>query len=589
MAELIPQTTSIQTLYGWYREGKLNVNRRYQRKLVWTLLEKQKLIESILKKYPVPAILLAEQENQAGSYEIIDGLQRLQAVLSFIELAFPSIDNRYFDINNFPTAKTFADEGLFDILKNVDVIDPKENNSFLDYALSISVMRNAKNTEIDDVFDRINTYGHRLSDQERRQAGVKTKFSNVVRSISCTMRGDASEDIVSLYKMPGISIDLPKTRHGYSVKAEEVFWVEQGILRSTDLRDSLDEQCIADICSSIINGQITERSKEALDKIYSESSRECATTETALEVFGSDNLKSQFTFCIEEIIKICNSGSKEKLRDIVFLKRNTNGFPSLFSIILIAVYELLIQKNLKISNYVQVKEALKGCDDNVETGNKASSSRDRRKNVNIIKSIIEPSCVLNEINPRVFTDNTAPEIDAAIRRSEIELPNYELKQGLLLLDNTRSIDRGMVQKLINTVAAIINNGPNTHGKIILGVADDEKDAKRIASLDNVQYRVVNNKYVVGIKREAKRMNITLEEYVNIIKVGINQSELTEELKPNVLSNIDYNDYFGLGLIIINILPQKTMAFVGGKVFWRNIDSTEEVKDMKRVSVIAQRF
>jgi hypothetical protein len=261
----------------------------------------------------------------------------------------------------------------------------------------------------------------------------------------------------------------------------------------------------------------------------------------------------------------------------------------LFSIILIAIYELLIQKNLKISNYVQVKEALKGCDDNVETGNKASSSRDRRKNVNIIKSIIETSCVPNEINPRVFTDNTAPEIDAAIRRSEIELPNYELKQGLLLLDNTRSIDRGMVQKLINTVAAIINNGPNTHGKIILGVADNEKDAKRIASLDNVQYRIVNNKYVVGIKREAMRMNIALEEYVNIIKVGINQSELTEELKPNVLSNIDYNDYFGLGLIIINILPQKTMAFVGGKVFWRNIDSTEEVKDMKRVSVIAQRF
>jgi len=49
MAELTPQSISIQTLYSWYREGKLFVNRRYQRKLVWTLLEKQKLIESILK------------------------------------------------------------------------------------------------------------------------------------------------------------------------------------------------------------------------------------------------------------------------------------------------------------------------------------------------------------------------------------------------------------------------------------------------------------------------------------------------------------------------------------------------------------
>ncbi len=50
MAELVSQPTSIQSVYSIYREDKLYVNRRYQRKLVWTLEEKQKLIESILKK-----------------------------------------------------------------------------------------------------------------------------------------------------------------------------------------------------------------------------------------------------------------------------------------------------------------------------------------------------------------------------------------------------------------------------------------------------------------------------------------------------------------------------------------------------------
>ena len=50
MAELLPQTTSIQTIYSWFTEGKIFVNRRYQRKLVWTAIEKQKLIESIQKK-----------------------------------------------------------------------------------------------------------------------------------------------------------------------------------------------------------------------------------------------------------------------------------------------------------------------------------------------------------------------------------------------------------------------------------------------------------------------------------------------------------------------------------------------------------
>lgn len=75
MAELDSAPKSVQSLYSWYSEGKLNVNRRYQRKLVWTLEEKQKLVESILNRYPVPAILLAEREE--GGYEIIDGLQRL--------------------------------------------------------------------------------------------------------------------------------------------------------------------------------------------------------------------------------------------------------------------------------------------------------------------------------------------------------------------------------------------------------------------------------------------------------------------------------------------------------------------------------
>ncbi|WP_235944123.1 DUF262 domain-containing protein [Variovorax boronicumulans] len=62
MSELVSQPTSIQSVYSQYAEGKLFVNRRYQRKLVWTLEEKQKLIESILKKYPIPAILVAERE-----------------------------------------------------------------------------------------------------------------------------------------------------------------------------------------------------------------------------------------------------------------------------------------------------------------------------------------------------------------------------------------------------------------------------------------------------------------------------------------------------------------------------------------------
>ena len=124
MAELTSQSNSIQSLYSMYREEKIFVNRRYQRKLVWTLEEKQKLVESILKKYPIPAVLIAERDDLPGTYEIIDGLQRLQAILSFIEMSFQTIDGKSFNVDRFPTAKKAAEDGMFVIKSDDTLLDP---------------------------------------------------------------------------------------------------------------------------------------------------------------------------------------------------------------------------------------------------------------------------------------------------------------------------------------------------------------------------------------------------------------------------------------------------------------------------------
>ena len=86
---LIPSGLSVQEAYRRYRNGQLIVNRRYQRKLVWTTREKQMLIDSILHEYPIPLILFAEtQTSQGSSYEILDGMQRLNAIFGFIENEF---------------------------------------------------------------------------------------------------------------------------------------------------------------------------------------------------------------------------------------------------------------------------------------------------------------------------------------------------------------------------------------------------------------------------------------------------------------------------------------------------------------------
>lgn len=586
MPTLDPLPKTIQSIYAWYSEDKLYVNRRYQRKLVWTQLEKQKLIESITNQYPVPAILLAERTD--GSFEIIDGLQRLFSIVSFIENAYPSVDDQFFDVAQFPTAKLRSDDGHFDVIDG-EKLSAREVSAFLDYSMAITVMRNATESEIDDVFARINTYGHRLSDQERRQSGVQDGFSEAVRELACLMRGDVSRDILRLDQMPSISIDLPMNRHGYDVQADEVFWVEQGILRSTDLRDSLDEQCIADIAACIVGGSLIERSKTALDEIYERNTEENLRIETALEVYGTARFSDEFNFCVDEILKVCNAGPQTKLRNLLFTTATTNAFPSVFAVLLIAFHEALIGGDKKIADYGGVQNALRGLAATITTTRKATSPAKRRQNIEIVKGLLAAHLAPGALDT-VYGSNAVADIDAMIRQKVIELPHYELKQGILTLaDAGRAIDPGMIPKLVKTICAIANNGKERTGSIIIGVADKQSDADRVEALDGITPRAVGKKYVVGINREAAFLQESPEDYYSRIKDGIRQSHLSEPLKSDVLASMDFNDYFGLGVIVIAVPKQSAPSVVDDKIYKRSGDETVEVTEVGEVIAVTQRF
>ena len=589
MAELSSQATSIQTIYAMFSDEKLFVNRRYQRKLVWTLEEKQKLIESIQKQYPIPAILIAEREDNPGTYEIIDGLQRLHAIISFVETSFPSLDGRRFAIEHFPTAKRVADEGGFVPSDGPSFISSREVGDMLNYNLATSYMRGATEEEINDVFDRINTYGHRLSDQERRQAGVQNEFSNMVREIACTLRGDESAEVLPLRAMPSISIDLPMTKHGYDVQADEVMWVEHGILRATDLRDSMDEQCIADIAACVVSGTLVDRSKDALDEIYTQGSAEEVRISNALTIYGSDRFADELKFCIDEIFKVCMDGHPTKLRELIFKKSQTNAFPSVFAVIFMAFHELIVGDGLRISDYSGVKTSMHDIAERIERGRKATSPDERRKNIDAVKGMIRSCFVVANPKPKIYSNHSSADIDAAIRRSEIELADYELKQGLLTLNNPRKIDEKLISKVIKTICAIANNGKDRPGRILIGVCDKDADATRVRELDGIEPRKVGKRKVVGISREARVLGISAEQYLAKWKDAIKHSGLTESVRDSVLSSVDFNSYFGLGVIVISIPEQSELCYLDGEVYWRSGDSTELADTPQKIVNVAKRF
>jgi len=107
--ELTNRNESVERIYSFYAANRFLVNRRYQRKLVWSIDEKRAFADSLRKNFPVPLILLADVEHEEEDrFEIIDGMQRLNAITSFIEGEF-DLEGAYFDLQSMAETKLLLD------------------------------------------------------------------------------------------------------------------------------------------------------------------------------------------------------------------------------------------------------------------------------------------------------------------------------------------------------------------------------------------------------------------------------------------------------------------------------------------------
>src|SRR5579872_1679975 len=73
---------SLGEIISLYKADELIVNPEYQRYFRWEESQKTRFIESILLGIPIPPIFVFEQLN--GTWELVDGLQRLSTIFEFI-------------------------------------------------------------------------------------------------------------------------------------------------------------------------------------------------------------------------------------------------------------------------------------------------------------------------------------------------------------------------------------------------------------------------------------------------------------------------------------------------------------------------
>ena len=93
----IPDDLKVSDVLELKSQQMLVVNPEYQRGVVWTPAQKKKLVDSVLRGYPIPLIYFHHIRQQAGKlvserFEVIDGQQRINALSEFYEGAFKLFD-----------------------------------------------------------------------------------------------------------------------------------------------------------------------------------------------------------------------------------------------------------------------------------------------------------------------------------------------------------------------------------------------------------------------------------------------------------------------------------------------------------------
>ncbi|MCB0321352.1 MAG: DUF262 domain-containing protein, partial [Bdellovibrionales bacterium] len=504
-----PKGLSVQSLYRDYRDGTLVINRQYQRKLVWTVGEKVRLIESILLNYPIPLILLAEKpaEGPDGkpTVEVIDGMQRLNAIFSFIEHGF-SIDGKCFDLNEFARARQAKEQGLFEEFgEDVSRLDPKTCSDFLDYQLAVTAFSGEDEKRITDIFGRINSGGKQLSDQERRQAGVLSDFAELVRELGAELRGDVSKERLALHDMPEISIETAKNPHGYKLKAEEIFWCQQGILRTSDLRDSDDEEMIIDLCASVLLGGPVDGTRVYRDNLYDLSHQDAVEIGKRLNAYGKDQIANEVKLVFSALRSVVEGSSAESnhFRKTVYPTPTSNAQKSPFYATFMAFFDLIIKEGMFPDDSQKIMGCLNNLASKIEVGQKQTKAADRITNINLTKGLIRDQFVKKDVSAFQHGPGVILDFENSISRAKTETSRYEFKQGFLRLDDNRQMDPEILKTILETICAIANAGPDASGYLYVGIADKDSHADRIAHLDGIKPLRVRHVNVVGIEREAK--------------------------------------------------------------------------------------
>jgi hypothetical protein len=161
---------SIGELISLYEGGDLDIHPEFQRFYRWSDRQKSRLIESLLLGIPIPSLFI--NQRQDAVWDVIDGLQRLSTIFEFVGVL------RDEDGELLPGSELVGTDNLESLAgkywgpdQGADYLTATQQRIIKRTALDLKIVKRESDPKAQlDLFERLNTGGSQLSDQELRNS-----------------------------------------------------------------------------------------------------------------------------------------------------------------------------------------------------------------------------------------------------------------------------------------------------------------------------------------------------------------------------------------------------------------------------------
>lgn len=216
------QSMIVQDLVNDHRDDKIDLNPWYQRRSVWTRAQKSYLVNTLFERKPIPALYVRHSidvEKGRSIKEIVDGQQRARTIIEYCSNKFSA------KIDIKATPKLF------------NQLAPPDKDKLLLTPIPIGFLIGATDSDVIDIFARINSVSKSLNSQEKRNA----KFSGEFKQFCL---------------------------HEANIRLD--FWRNMGIFSANDIARMNEVLFISDLVLNLLEG-VSDFRPTALDKMYKEN------------------------------------------------------------------------------------------------------------------------------------------------------------------------------------------------------------------------------------------------------------------------------------------------------------------------------